>query len=66
MPSSFRMTSPENPLRENHVDDEKQHDACIDEDVCCYRYSNVCRPSSPDDTHDHGGDSSHAETKHHA
>jgi len=65
-PACMWMACSYNPLSEQNVDDEEQDYSRGNEDVGRNGYSDICRPCSPDDAHDHGSDTSHAEAEHHA
>lgn len=65
MPAAVRVRCPDDPLREDQVDDEKQDHTCCDEDLCCDCYADVGLAAGPDYAHYAGGDSCHAETEHH-
>ena len=63
MPTEVRMCCSEDSLSEDEIDDEEYQYASCDKDHGRDGNLNVVREASPDDSHDHGDDSSHAEAE---
>lgn len=66
MPTAVWMRSSDDPLREDEIDDKQKNHACGHEDLRRDSDRDLGRPRGPDDSHHAGGDSGHAETKHHS
>ena len=66
MPARIWMASSHYSLSKDDVDDEQQNDAGIDEDIGGNGDAGVGYSCGPDDAHDHGDYSGHAEAEQHA
>jgi len=64
-PPKFRMLRPHDSLGEDEVHNKEEEDTCSHEDLGCNGDWDVRYPSRPDDAHDAGCDSCHAETEKH-
>lgn len=65
VPAAVRVGGSDDALGEDEVDDEEEDDACGYEDGGGDGDGHVGRITAPDDTHDAGDDTGHAEAEHH-
>lgn len=63
VPAHAGVTSAQDALRENEIDDDDDDDASIDEDLSRDGYRNVGRMSCPNYAHGAGDNSGHAEAE---
>jgi hypothetical protein len=63
MPAELRMRCSDNPLSEYEVDEEQDEDPGANEDHRCYGDFDIVWVTSPDNSHDTGDVSSHAEAE---
>ena len=63
VPAQFRMHSPKNSLCEDEVDQVDDQDTGIIENLCCDGDLDVSLHGSPNNSHDAGNNSCHAESK---
>lgn len=66
MPAAMWVGCPYDPLGEDEIDDEEQHDARGDENLGCERDPHVEGSRGPNDAHYAADGAGHAETEHHS
>lgn len=66
VPTNIRMSSSNGPLGEDEIYEEEEEDTGAGEDLGRNSHAYISWACCPDDAHDHGRDSSHADTKHQA
>jgi hypothetical protein len=64
IPAKVRVGCSYNPLSEDEVDDEEDEDTSRHKDAGSDANLDVMWKAGPNDSHDHGDDTSHAETEH--
>ena len=66
MPARVWVPGSDDPLSENHVDDEEEHHTGSDENVGGDRDANIMRIARPDNPHNLSHHACHAETEQHS